>query len=160
EVEDSLNPINYYGYTKAKGEVYAIENYFNTYVIRVSFVYGINGGNFVKSIINLSKENSEINVVCDQIGSQSYAKHLAYGIINIVNSNRPGIYHLTNEGYFSFYDFAVKVFQKLGIKIKVNKILSKDYKTIAKRGLNSMLSKNCLTSNNIPHLLSDNDDIS
>lgn len=160
EVEDSLNPINYYGYTKAKGEVYAIENYFNTYVIRVSFVYGINGRNFVKSIINLSKENSEINVVCDQIGSQSYAKHLAYGIINIINSNRPGIYHLTNEGYFSFYDFAVKVFQKLGIKIKVNKILSKDYKTIAKRGLNSMLSKDCLTRNNIPHLLSVDDGIS
>lgn len=160
EVEDSLNPINYYGYTKAKGEIYVIENYFNTYVIRVSFVYGINGTNFFKSIINLSKENSEINVVCDQIGSQSYAKHLAYGIINIVNSNRPGIYHLTNEGYFSFYDFAIKVFEKLGIKTRVNKILSKDYKTIAKRGLNSMLSKDCLTRNNIPHLLSVDDGIS
>ena len=79
---------------------------------------------------------------------------------SIVNSNRPGIYHLTNEGYFSFYDFAVKVFQKLGIKARVNKILSKDYKTIAKRGLNSMLSKDCLTRNNIPHLLSVDDGIS
>lgn len=160
EINDLINPINYYGYTKAMGEIYSLENYFNTYVIRVSFVYGINGRNFVRSIINLSKKNNEINVVCDQIGSPSYAKHLGYGIINIMNSNKPGIYHLTNEGYFSFYDFAIKVFQKMDIKIRVNKVLTKDYKTIAKRGLNSMLSKDCLIKNNIPILLSVEEGIS
>lgn len=154
EIYDSINPINYYGYTKAKGEVYALENYSEVYVIRVSFVYGINGRNFVKTIINLSKTKKEINIVCDQIGSQSYAKHLVYGILNIMNSNKKGIYHLTNEGYFSFYDFGKMVFEKAGIKIKINKILSKDYKTEAKRGLNSMLSKSCLIENNIPSLLS------
>lgn len=154
EIYDSINPINYYGYTKAKGEIYTLENYSEVYVIRVSFVYGINGRNFVKSIINLSKSNKEINIVCDQIGSQSYAKHLAYGILNIMNSNKKGIYHLTNEGYFSFYDFGKMVFNKANIDIKVNKILSKDYKTVAKRGLNFMLSKSCLIENNIPSLLS------
>lgn len=159
EINDLINPINYYGYTKAMGEIHSLENYFNTYVIRVSFVYGINGRNFVRSIINLSKKNKEISVVCDQIGSPSYAKHLSYGIINIMNSDKPGIYHLTNEGYLSFYDFAIKVFEKVDIKIKVNKILTKDYKTIAKRGLNSMLSKDCLIKNNIPILLSVEDGI-
>lgn len=154
EINDSLNPINYYGYTKAMGEAYSLENYFNTYVIRVSFVYGINGRNFVKSIIDLSKHRKEINVVCDQVGSHSYAKHLAYGIINIMNSNKPGVYHLTNEGYFSFYDFAIKVYNNLGINVKVNKILSRDYKMIANRGLNSRLSKECLSKNNIPRLKS------
>lgn len=159
EINDLINPINYYGYTKAMGEIYSLENYFNTYVVRVSFVYGINGKNFVKSIIDLSKKNNEINVVCDQVGSQSYAKHLSYGIINIINSNKPGIYHLTNEGYFSFYDFALKVFEKTSIDVKVNKILTKDYKTIAKRGLNSRLSKESLIKNNIPILPSVDDGI-
>lgn len=159
EINDTINPINYYGYTKAMGEVYSLENYFNTYVIRVSFVYGINGKNFVRSIINLSKKNNEINVVCDQIGSQSYAKHLSYGIINVINSNKSGIYHLTNEGYFSFYDFALKIFKKANIEVKINRILTKDYKTVARRGLNSMLSKECLIKNNIPILPSVDDGI-
>lgn len=154
EIYDSINPINHYGYTKAKGEVYVLEKYSEVYVIRVSFVYGINGRNFIKTIINLSRSKKEINVVCDQVGSQSYAKHLAYGILNIMNSNKKGIYHLTNQGYFSFYDFAKMVFKEAGIDIKVNKIFSRDYKTIAKRGLNSMLSKSCLVENNIPSLSS------
>ena len=152
EVYDKVEPINYYGYTKAEGEKYLINNYHNSYIIRVSSVYGINGNNFVKSMINISKKSNEVNVVYDQISSQSYAKDLAYGIINIINIGKPGIYHLTNEGYLSFYDFAIKIFEKLNINIKVNKILSKDYKSKAKRGLNLMLSKKCLKENNIPFL--------
>ncbi len=154
EVYDLVSPINNYGYTKAKAEIYVLERYSKVYVIRVSSVYGMGSKNFVKSIINLSKVNKEIGIVCDQIASQSYAKHLAYGIINIINSGKRGIYHLTNEGYLSFYDFGKMVFNKAGINVKLKRILLKDYKTVARRGHNYMLSKSCLEENNIPHLSS------
>jgi dTDP-4-dehydrorhamnose reductase len=105
-------------------------------------------------MINLSKAKKEINVVCDQIGSPTYARDLALVLAKMIKTNRYGIYHTTNEGYCSWAEFAQEIFKLLGIATKVNFIPSSEYPTAAKRPLNSRLSKRSLSENGfefLPH---------
>jgi len=150
--EIKTNPINYYGYSKEVSENYIKENLTKYYILRISWIYGANGNNFIKTMIKLSETRDEISVVSDQIGSPTYTKDIAKIMYQFVNSDKYGIYHLTSENFCSWYDFAVLIFSKINIKMKVNKILSEDYKTLAKRPKNSRLSKDKLANNGFERL--------
>lgn len=138
-------PVNAYGVSKLIGENYA-KTANKYYILRTAWLYG-NGKNFVRTMLNLSKTHNEINVVSDQFGSPTSTTTLCEIIEQILEKNPEyGIYHSTNEGFISWYDFAKKIFEIKNIDIKVNPILSKDYPTVAKRPFNSKLSKEKLHS--------------
>lgn len=143
QVEDKVNPVNYYGKTKYLGENF-VRSYDNHIIVRISWVFGINGKNFIRTMLNLAESHKELNVVCNQIGSPTYTKDLAGLLVNMFLSNVKGLYHVTNEGYCSWYEFAEFIFKESRKKVKIHPILTKDYKTIAKRPLNSKLSKESL----------------
>lgn len=140
ETTDTPNPINVYGRSKHEGELAALTNP-KTYVVRTSWVFGINGKNFVKTMINLSKTKDELNVVSDQIGSPTYTSDLSKLLVDMAESDKYGIYHGTNEGYISWYEFAKLIFEVMGIDMKVNPVTSEEYVTAAVRPKNSRLSK-------------------
>lgn len=152
--EKETNPVNYYGYTKEQGEKTVTELINKHFVVRTSWVYGINGYNFVKTMLKLAESRNEINVVDDQIGAPTYTKDLAKFIVKLVQTNSYGTYHGVNEGYCSWYEFAKSIFLKTGIEMKVNPISTNDYPTRAKRPLNSRLSKKNTTKavlDRMPH---------
>ena len=133
--------MNVYGRTKYEGEL-AVQKYINkSFIIRISWVFGINGNNFVKTMIKLGQERKSINVINDQIGSPTYTYDLAKLIKVMIKSDKYGIYHATNEGVCSWYEFALEIFKKLNIKIDVNPVSSDEYNSVAKRPKNSRLSK-------------------
>ena len=151
EASDITDPINYYGYTKYLGEQEVMKNS-NNLVVRISWVFGINGKNFVKTMLRLASSRDEISVVSDQVGSPTYTYDLARLLVDMVNKNKSGIYQATNEGYCSWYEFAKYIFEVSGIDIRVNPILTKDYVTLAKRPLNSRLSKDKLDEDGLTRL--------
>ena len=142
EPEDKITTqMNIYGRTKYEGEL-AVQKYINkSFIIRISWVFGINGNNFVKTMIKLGQERKSINVINDQIGSPTYTYDLAKLIKVMIKSDKYGIYHATNEGVCSWYEFALEIFKKLNIKIDVNPVSSDEYNSVAKRPKNSRLSK-------------------
>lgn len=142
EVIDKPNPINYYGMTKYKGELEVqriVEKYF---IVRISWVFGFNGNNFAKTMLRLAKERNEISVVADQVGSPTYTYDIARLLIDMIQTDKYGIYHATNKGYCSWYEFACEIYKQAGIEIKVNPINTEDYPTKAKRPQNSKLKNN------------------
>ncbi len=139
--DKKTNPVNYYGFTKEQGEKIVKEEIDKHFIVRTSWVYGSNGSNFVKTILKAAETKKEISVVSDQIGAPTYTKDLADFIVDLVQTDNYGIYHGVNEGYCSWYEFAKLIYEKSGIEIKINPILTKEYSTKAKRPLNSRLSK-------------------
>ncbi len=148
ETDDKPNPVNIYGKTKYLGELEVLNNVDKHFIIRVSWVFGKNGKNFVKTMLKLGREKGELNVVSDQIGSPTYALDAARLISQMIKSDKYGIYHATNEGFCSWYDFSREIFKEAGIKTKVNPITSDKYPTKAIRPKNSRLSKIKLMENN------------
>ena len=151
EVDDKINPINYYGETKYLGEE-EIKKCNNYLIARISWVFGVNGKNFVKTMLKLAETKTEIGVVADQVGSPTYTSDLSRVLVDMALSDKIGIYHVTNEGYCSWYEFAKYIFEVNNINIKVNPIMTSDYKTVAKRPLNSKLSKSKLDSDGFERL--------
>ncbi|MDY4573484.1 MAG: dTDP-4-dehydrorhamnose reductase [Intestinibacter sp.] len=151
--EDKIEKqLNVYGRTKYEGEL-AVQKYLDKFfIIRISWVFGVNGNNFIKTMIRLGKEKKSISVVADQIGSPTYTYDLAQLVRSMVNSEKYGIYHATNEGICSWYEFALDIFKKLNIKIDVNPVTSEEYITAAKRPKNSRLSKEKLVQNGFKKL--------
>ena len=143
-VTDKPNPINYYGQTKYEGEVEVQKILDKCFVVRISWVFGCNGNNFVKTMLRLGKERDEISVVADQIGSPTYTYDLAKLLIEIIRTDKFGVYHATNEGYCSWYEFACEIFKQAGVTVKVNPIKTEDYPTKARRPKNSRLYKSPL----------------
>ncbi|MFV0565524.1 MAG: dTDP-4-dehydrorhamnose reductase [Flavobacteriaceae bacterium] len=142
--EDSPNPISVYGASKLQGEA-EIQNRLKKYfIIRTSWLYSEYGNNFMKTMLRLAKTRDEIGVVSDQIGTPTYAGDLAEIIIEIINSRSQyyGLYHYSNEGAVSWYDFAKAIFNRNNIKIKVNPINTEDFPTQATRPKYSVLDKN------------------
>ncbi len=146
--EDKVNPQNIYGLTKLKGEDAFKASGANGIIIRTSWVYSYYGHNFVKTMLRL-KDRGELGVVFDQVGTPTYAKDLAFTILEIIDKNlekvknkNAEIYHYSNEGVISWYDFAKAIFDIENIDIKVNPIESKEYPTPAKRPYYSVLNKN------------------
>lgn len=153
EVTDKPAPINYYGQTKYEGELEVQKCLDKHFIVRISWVFGTNGINFVKTMLRLGKEKGEVSVVSDQIGSPTYTYDLAKLLVEIIQTNKYGIYHATNEGYCSWYELTCKIYKVAGVNAKVYSILSEDYPTKAKRPKNSRMSKRRLTKegfNNLP----------
>ncbi len=141
EVDDIPNPINIYGKTKLLGEQ-VLQRILNKYfIVRISWVFGEHGDNFVKTMLKLGKERKEINVVADQYGSPTYTADLAPLLIEMIKTDKYGIYHATNDGVCSWAEFAEEIFKIAKLDVKVNHIISTEYITRAKRPKNSKLSK-------------------
>lgn len=141
---DSTNPLSVYGKSKLKGEEEVFNNAETGIIIRTSWLYSSNCKNFVKTILNLAKDRDQLNIVCDQIGSPTYAKDLASTIIDIIPHIKTGskeIYHFSNEGICSWYDFATEIVDLAGLKCKINPIESSEYPTPAVRPYYSVLNK-------------------
>lgn len=142
--EDELTaPINVYGSSKLKGENICLKNDINSIVLRTSWVYSSYGNNFVKIMRNLMLKKHTISVVNDQIGSPTYAADLAEVILEIVNNDQwiPGLYHYSNEGKISWFDFANDIKYFSNFKTQIDGISTKDYPTAAKRPKYSLLDK-------------------
>ena len=158
--DDITNPIGIYGTSKLAGET-SIKNTTDNYlIVRTSWLYGKKGNNFVKTILRLASEREELGIVYDQTGTPTYTKDLAEGIINLIENKASGIYHFSNEGVCSWYDFAheiIDIAEKRGETFKLKKlkpILTKDYPVPAKRPAYSVLNKakyKEATSREIPH---------
>lgn len=147
EVEDKPNPINVYGKTKLLGEE-AVQKILDKYfIVRISWVFGEHGNNFVKTMLRLGAERKVLNVVADQYGSPTYTADLAPLLVEMIKTEKYGIYHATNEGICTWAEFAEEIFKIAGMNIKVNHITTSEYPTRAKRPLNSRLSKNKLKKN-------------
>lgn len=152
EVEDIPNPINVYGKTKLFGEQ-AVQRILDKYfIVRISWVFGEQGNNFVKTMLRLGKERKEINVVADQYGSPTYTADLAPLLVEMIQTDKYGIYHATNEGVCTWAEFAEEIFKIAGMDVKVNHISTAEYPTWAKRPMNSRLSKRKLVINNFKTL--------
>lgn len=146
EIDDIPNPINLYGKTKYEGEQEVLK-YNKHFIVRISWVFGINGKNFVKTMLNISETKEELDVVNDQIGSPTYTVDLARLLVDMQETEKYGIYHATNDDYCSWADFARYIFLTNNKDIKVNNLKTTDYPTKATRPLNSKLSKKSLVEN-------------
>lgn len=134
-------PLNVYGLSKLGGER-AVETYSTQYfIVRISWVFGLGGNNFVKTILRLADTKEEISVVEDQIGSPTYTADLAPLLVDMIESEQYGVYHATNEGFTSFKDFAEEIVRQSGKSMTVKPITTEEYGAPAKRPLNSRLSK-------------------
>ncbi len=142
EVDDETNPINVYGKSKLLGEI-AVQKILKKYfIVRISWVFGEHGNNFVKTMLRLGKDHKEINVVSDQYGSPTYTADLAPLLVEMIKTDKYGIYHATNEGVCSWAEFAEKIFKIANMDVKVNYTSTKEYPAKAKRPVNSRLKKN------------------
>jgi dTDP-4-dehydrorhamnose reductase len=142
---DTTDPINYYGATKAEGENFALANNPESIIIRTSWVYSRFGNNFVKTMTRLMGERPSLNVVGDQIGAPTYAADLAAAIMHIVaqkiaGNKHSGIYHFSNSGAISWYDFAVAIGEMTNTACSINRISSIEFPTPAKRPHYSLMS--------------------
>lgn len=152
EITDEKKGLSVYGSTKSKGEDYVKEILDKYFIVRISWVFGINGNNFIKTMLKLADMGkNELNVVCDQVGSVTYTADLAKLLCDMMITEKYGIYHATNEGYLSWAEFAEKIFELTGKNVKVNYVTTKEYLKLvpqqAKRPLNSRMSKKSLTQN-------------
>jgi len=138
--EDKLGPKTAYGKTKLEGEKFVKENTKKYFILRTAWLFGLNGKNFVKTMINLSKKNNVLKVVNDQKGCPTYCYDLAMAIKQLLNSDKYGIYHLTNKGELSWYDFAKKIFELSNITINVKPVTTEEFPRPAPRPHYSVLS--------------------
>ena len=139
--DSPTGPKNVYGQTKLEGEL-AVKSILDKYfIVRISWVFGINGNNFIKTMLKLGKERNEINVVADQIGSPTYTADLAPLLCDMAATENYGTYHATNEGICSWAAFAEEIFKIAKIECKVNHIKTEEYPTKAARPKNSRMSK-------------------
>ena len=138
--EDKTGPKSYYGLTKLQAEEFIKKNMNNYFIVRTAWLYGINGKNFVKTMLNLAKNNPEITVVNDQRGSPTFTVDLANAICELVKTDKYGIYHLTNSGDCTWYDFAKNIFELANVDVKVKPVSTDEYPTPTKRPEYSVLS--------------------
>lgn len=142
-------PLNVYGDSKLKGELAVagiLEQYF---IVRIAWVFGVNGNNFIKTMLNVGKTHDTLRVVNDQIGTPTYTFDLARLLVDMIETDKYGYYHATNEGgYISWYDFACEIFRQAGYKTKVVPVTTEEYGlSKAKRPFNSRLDKSKLVEN-------------
>ena len=144
EVDDSKNPQNVYGKTKLRGEEAVRQTLEKYFIVRTSWVFGLNGNNFVKTMRRVGETHSEVQVVSDQIGSPTYTFDLSKLLCDMVVTEKYGTYHATNEELCSWSEFCEEIFRLSGIKSKVDPISTEEYGAKAQRPKNSRLSKKCL----------------
>lgn len=144
ETDDRKQPQNIYGLSKLQGEEAVRSLMTRFFIVRTSWVFGVNGGNFVKTMLRLGNEKREIGVVNDQIGSPTYTPDLARLLCDMIRTNRFGVYHATNEGYCSWAELAQAVMIRAGRRCRVKPVTTAEYGSPTRRPLNSRLSKNSL----------------
>ncbi len=150
--DDPVSPVNTYGRSKLAGEL-AVQSLLEKYfIVRISWVFGKNGNNFVKTMLRLAETKAELSVVCDQIGSPTYTADLAPLLCDMVQTERYGVYHATNEGTCAWSEFAEAIFELAGRQVVVHPIPTSAYPTRAARPLNSRMSEECLHSNGFQEL--------
>ena len=144
EVDDAKGPCNVYGKSKLMGEQAVQELLQKYFIVRISWVFGINGKNFIRTMLNLAKTHKELTVVGDQIGSPTYTRDLAVLLADMAVTEKYGVYHATNEGFCSWAEFAAEVFRQAGREVTVTPVDSAAYPTKAVRPHNSRMSKQAL----------------
>ena len=152
EPEDERAPQSVYGQTKYEGELAVQELLKKYFIVRIAWVFGINGKNFVKTMLNLAKTRDTLTVVNDQFGSPTYTYDLAKLLVDMVQTEKYGVYHATNEGICSWYEFACAIFKEAGIEMNVIPVSSAEYAAKAKRPYNSRMSKDSLEENGFDRL--------
>ena len=148
---DERDPLNVYGQTKYEGEL-IVETLPKHFIVRIAWVFGVNGNNFIKTMLRLGKERGAVSVVNDQIGSPTYTYDLSKLVVAMVQTDKYGIYHATNEGLCSWYEFACEIFKQAGLKIEVTPVDSNAFLAKAKRPNNSRMSKEMLDQNGFNRL--------
>lgn len=160
EPDDERTPLNVYGQTKYEGEL-AVQNTLDKYfIVRIAWVFGVNGKNFIKTMLNLGKTRDSLTVVNDQFGSPTYTFDLARLLVDMIETDKYGIYHATNEGICTWYEFACEIFKQAGMNVKVSPVSAAEYSAKAKRPSNSRMSKEKLTQNGFEKLPSWQDALS
>lgn len=144
EPEDPTGPLSVYGETKLGGEQAVRELLNRWFIVRISWVFGKNGKNFVRTMLGLAETRTEVNVVRDQVGSPTYTVDLAPLLCDMIATEQYGVYHATNEGVCSWAEFAREIFRLAGKDVRVNAIPTSEYPTRAVRPLNSRMSKDKL----------------
>ncbi len=144
-----FRPLNVYGQTKLEGELAVAETLEKYFIVRTAWVFGANGNNFVKTMLQLSEKYDTLRVVCDQVGTPTYTPDLARLLVDMVQTERYGFYHATNAGgYISWYDFACEIFRQAGKNVNVTPVTTAQYGVSkAERPLNSRLDKSKLEEN-------------
>lgn len=142
-------PLNYYGQTKLEGELAVAENLNKFFIVRIAWVFGLNGKNFIKTMINVGKTHDTVRVVDDQIGTPTYTKDLARLLVDMVETEKYGYYHATNEGgYISWADLAEEAYRAAGMDVRVDRVTTAEYGlSVAARPYNSRLDKSKLVEN-------------
>ena len=156
EPDDHREPLNAYGQSKYEGELAVEELVKKFFIVRIAWVFGVNGKNFIKTMLRVGKERGAVSVVDDQIGSPTYTYDLARLLVDMIQSDKYGRYHATNEGLCSWYDFAVEIFKQAGMDVKVTPVSTAEYTAAypgqAKRPMNSRISKEKLSDNGFERL--------
>ena len=157
EIDEKTSGLSVYAKSKAEGEKNIMSSVDSFFIIRTSWLFGKNGNNFVKTMLRLADMGkTELNVVDDQIGSVTYSVDLAKIVCDLIETEKYGIYHITNEGFISWADFAEEIFKQKGLNVKVNPVSTEEYMKLvsnqAKRPLNSRLSKKSLDDNGFNRL--------
>ncbi|KZM58708.1 dTDP-4-dehydrorhamnose reductase [Geobacillus stearothermophilus] len=141
------NPLSVYGKSKLAGEQFVRDLHSKFFIVRTSWVYGKHGNNFVKTMLKLAQERDELMVVHDQIGCPTYTVDLANCILELIQTEKYGIYHVSNSGYCSWYEFAKAIFEEAGIEVKVNPCTTKDFPRPAPRPAYSVFDHMALRLN-------------
>lgn len=146
-------PINVYGKSKLDGELAIYNNVKKFFIVRIAWVFGINGNNFIKTMLNLGRTRDKLTVVNDQFGTPTYTLDLSRLLADMIETEKYGYYHATNEGgYISWYDFACEIFRQAHMDVNVVPVSSSNYPSKAKRPSNSRMSKEKLTQNGFERL--------
>ena len=147
EPDDKREPLNVYGQTKYEGELAIEEHVKKFFTVRIAWVFGVNGKNFIKTMLNLGKSHDHLTVVNDQTGSPTYTYDLARLLVDMIQTDKYGRYHATNEGICTWYEFACEIFKQAGMNVSVAPVSSDEYPAKAKRPSNSRMDKSKLTAN-------------
>ena len=145
EPDDDREPLNVYGMAKYKGELCVEELLTKFFIVRISWVFGLHGNNFIKTMLRLGRERTAVSVVDDQIGSPTYTPDLSRLLADMILTDKYGRYHATNEGLCSWYEFALEIFKQAGVEVEVTPVSSDAFPVKAKRPHNSRMDKSKLT---------------
>ena len=147
--DKNYSPINYYGETKLGGELAVAETLAKYFIVRIAWVFGLNGKNFIKTMLDVAKTHDTVKVVNDQIGTPTYTYDLSRLLVDMIETDKYGYYHATNEGGFiSWYDFTKEIYRQAGLNTEVIPVTTAEYGlSVAKRPFNSRLDKSKLVEN-------------
>ena len=145
--DNNYAPLNYYGQTKLEGELAVSKSLEKYFIVRIAWVFGLNGKNFIKTMVNVGRTHDTVRVVNDQIGTPTYTYDLARLLVDMIETNKYGYYHATNEGgYISWYDFTCEIYRQAGMDTNVILVTTEEYGlSVAARPFNSRLDKSKLT---------------